>query len=49
MSTDDAARLCNAFTLDGKTPEPVRAAQLLARAVLHCEKEVSERNPTTFT
>ncbi|MDI6718816.1 MAG: DUF99 family protein [Methanomicrobiales archaeon] len=34
ISAADAARLCNDFTLEGKTPEPVRLAQLLARAVL---------------
>ncbi len=34
IATADAARLCNDFTLEGKVPEPVRIAQLLARAVL---------------
>ncbi|MDD1673153.1 MAG: DUF99 family protein [Methanomicrobiales archaeon] len=29
----DAAALCNAFTKDGKIPEPLRVARLIARAV----------------
>jgi endonuclease V-like protein UPF0215 family len=31
---EEAARLCNAFTLDGKIPEPLRVARLCARAVM---------------
>lgn len=31
---DAAARIINRFTLDGKVPEPVRAARLFARAVM---------------
>jgi len=34
ISGEEAARLCAAFTLDGKIPEPVRIARLCARAVL---------------
>ncbi|RPJ54226.1 MAG: DUF99 family protein [Methanobacteriota archaeon] len=36
LAENDAARLCSAFTLDGRVPEPIRAARLLARAVLRC-------------
>jgi hypothetical protein len=34
ISPADAARLCDDFTLDGKIPEPLRVARLLARQVL---------------
>lgn len=34
ISADDAGRFCDAFTLDGKIPEPLRVARLLARQVL---------------
>jgi endonuclease V-like protein UPF0215 family len=32
---NDASRLCNDFTLDGRIPEPLRVARLCARSVLH--------------
>jgi uncharacterized protein len=32
LSNGDAARLCTAFTLEGKIPEPLRVARLCARA-----------------
>lgn len=31
IGTDDAARLCRDFTLEGKIPEPLRVARLCAR------------------
>jgi len=31
IDTDDAARLCRDFTLEGKIPEPLRVARLCAR------------------
>ncbi|NMB79786.1 MAG: DUF99 family protein [Methanomicrobiales archaeon] len=34
ISTEEAARFCNQFTLDGKIPEPLRVARLVARQVL---------------
>lgn len=34
ISPPDAARFCNDLTLDGKVPEPLRVARLLARQVL---------------
>lgn len=34
ISHRDAARFCSDFTLDGKIPEPLRVARLLARQVL---------------
>ena len=34
IGNTDAARFCNDFTLDGKIPEPLRVARLLARQVL---------------
>ncbi|WP_321508652.1 DUF99 family protein [uncultured Methanoregula sp.] len=36
ISTDDAARLCRDFTLDGKIPEPLRVARLYARNLPLC-------------
>ena len=32
MCQEDAARLCSAFTLEGKIPEPLRVARITARA-----------------
>lgn len=34
ISFDEAEQLCNAFTIDGKIPEPLRVARLCARAVM---------------
>ncbi len=34
LSLEDAARLCNDFTREGKVPEPVRVARLIARGVV---------------
>lgn len=34
LPPEDAARLCNALTFDGKIPEPLRVARLLARALM---------------
>ncbi|KAF5034165.1 hypothetical protein DSECCO2_599010 [anaerobic digester metagenome] len=34
LSPGDAARLCNDFTHDGRMPEPVRVARLIARGVV---------------
>ncbi|WP_292366391.1 MULTISPECIES: DUF99 family protein [unclassified Methanoculleus] len=34
LSLEDAARLCNDFTREGRMPEPVRVARLIARAVV---------------
>ena len=34
LSDDDAARLCNAFTREGKIPEPLRVARLVARGIV---------------
>lgn len=34
ISLPDAARLCRDFVLDGRLPEPVRVARLVARAVM---------------
>ncbi len=37
ISTDDAAILCNEFTLDGGVPEPLRVARICARGIMHEE------------
>ncbi|MDV4343225.1 DUF99 family protein [Methanoculleus sp. YWC-01] len=34
LSLDDAARLCNDFTREGRVPEPVRVARLIARGLV---------------
>ncbi|PKL63276.1 MAG: DUF99 domain-containing protein [Methanomicrobiales archaeon HGW-Methanomicrobiales-2] len=34
LSPGDAARLCNDFTREGRVPEPVRVARLIARGVV---------------
>lgn len=34
ISPDDAARLCNDFTYEGRVPEPIRVARLVARGVV---------------
>jgi hypothetical protein len=34
ISSEDAARLCNDFTHDGRMPEPVRVARLIARGLI---------------
>jgi endonuclease V-like protein UPF0215 family len=34
LSPEDAARLCNDFTREGRVPEPVRVARLIARGVV---------------
>ncbi len=34
ISLDDAKRIINTFTFDGRVPEPVRVARLFARAVM---------------
>jgi len=38
---DDAARVIRDFTRDGKVPEPVRVARLVARAAMRWQKGVS--------
>lgn len=40
LSAEEARVLLNKFTLDGRIPEPVRAAKLAARATLHLEEAV---------
>lgn len=37
ISNPDAARFCRDFTLEGKIPEPLRVARLLAREVFSAE------------
>jgi uncharacterized protein len=37
-----AGRVCNDFTWDGKVPEPIRTAQLLARAVIRSARDGKE-------
>jgi endonuclease V-like protein UPF0215 family len=39
LSAEDARILLNKFILDGRIPEPVRVARLMARAALHAGKE----------
>lgn len=39
LSAEDARILLNKFILDGRIPEPVRVARLVARAALHASKE----------
>jgi endonuclease V-like protein UPF0215 family len=34
LSLEDAVRLCNDFTLEGKIPEPLRVARLVARGLV---------------
>ncbi len=34
LAWGDAARLCNDFTLEGRVPEPLRVARLVARGVM---------------
>jgi len=34
ITLDDATRIINRFTLDGRIPEPIRVARLFARAVM---------------
>ncbi|WP_214019697.1 DUF99 family protein [Methanoculleus sp.] len=34
LSIEDAARLCNDFTREGRMPEPVRVARLIARGIV---------------
>lgn len=34
ISPEDAARLCNDFTYEGRVPEPIRVARLVARGVV---------------
>lgn len=38
LDLPDAVRLCRDFVLDGRVPEPVRVARLMARAALHLSK-----------
>lgn len=37
MEVEEAARICNAFTLEGRVPEPVRIARIIARAAMRLE------------
>jgi endonuclease V-like protein UPF0215 family len=47
MLNDDAARLCDAFALDGKIPEPLRVARIMARGVMrHTEGADDEKMRT---
>jgi endonuclease V-like protein UPF0215 family len=34
LSPEDAGRLCNDFTYEGRVPEPVRVARLIARGLV---------------
>jgi hypothetical protein len=34
LSPEDAARLCNDFTHEGRVPEPIRVARLIARGIV---------------
>lgn len=36
ISPDHAKYICQAFAIDGKIPEPVRVARLMARAFMRC-------------
>jgi endonuclease V-like protein UPF0215 family len=38
ISEEDAARVIRDFTRDGKVPEPVRVARLVARAAMRWQK-----------
>ncbi|WP_342770245.1 MULTISPECIES: DUF99 family protein [unclassified Methanoculleus] len=38
LSLTDAARLCNDFTREGRVPEPVRVARLIARGILRSSR-----------
>ncbi|HOI13533.1 MAG TPA: DUF99 family protein [Methanoculleus sp.] len=40
---DDAARLCNDFTREGRVPEPVRVAQLVARGLVRSAPDDQNR------
>ena len=39
LSTDDAARILRDFTRDGKVPEPVRVARLVARGAMRWHRD----------
>lgn len=39
---EEGAKICDAFTLDGKVPEPVRVARMCARAVMRYEHSVKQ-------
>ncbi|MGA2935278.1 MAG: DUF99 family protein [Methanomicrobiales archaeon] len=39
LSTEDAARILRDFTRDGKVPEPVRVARLVARAAMRWHRD----------
>jgi endonuclease V-like protein UPF0215 family len=43
ISPDDAARVLRDFTRDGKVPEPVRVARLVARAAMRWQRGPGER------
>jgi endonuclease V-like protein UPF0215 family len=43
-TTEDARVLLNKFTLDGRIPEPVRIARLVARAAMHADEGFPEAN-----
>ncbi|MDT8357645.1 MAG: DUF99 family protein [Methanomicrobiaceae archaeon] len=38
IEREDAARICDAFTLEGRIPEPVRIARIIARAAMRLEE-----------
>ncbi len=42
-SCAEATRLCNAFTLDGKIPEPLRVARMCARNLFLSRESIKER------
>jgi endonuclease V-like protein UPF0215 family len=44
ISTDDAARILRDFTRDGKVPEPVRVARLVARAAMRWQRAPGDRD-----
>jgi endonuclease V-like protein UPF0215 family len=45
MEDDEGAKICDAFTLDGKVPEPVRVARMCARAVMQYEHSLRQAVP----
>jgi len=44
LELPDAARLCRDFVLDGRLPEPIRVARLVARAAMHLSESGHAEN-----
>lgn len=42
LSFKDAARLCNDFTREGKVPEPIRVARLIARGLVRSSRSTPD-------